>query len=187
VGATASHIHQAPAGVNGNVIVPFTLVGQGASGSAVLTQGQADDLLAGNLYANVHSPTFPGGEIRGQLMKPGQILFVANLSGANEVPPTGSTATGVGSVIFDPATLGIHYQLQETVTGATAAHIHQAPAGVNGAVIVPFTLVGQGASGNATLTAGQASDLQTAGLYMNVHSATFPGGEIRGQLLHPVP
>jgi hypothetical protein len=56
---------------------------------------------------------------------------------------------------------------------------------VNGGVIVGFTLVGQGASGTATLSAGQAADLATAGLYMNVHSATYPGGEIRGVLLRP--
>ena len=186
VGASAGHIHQAPAGTNGAVIVPFTLVGQGASGTAVLTQAQADDLVAGNLYTNVHSPTFPGGEIRGQLMKPGELLFVANLNQANEVPtPTGSSATGVGSVIFNPATNGIKYRLQHGVSGATAAHIHQAPAGVNGPVIVPFTLIGLGASGTATLTADQATALQTAGCYMNVHSGAFPGGEIRGQLLPP--
>jgi ABC-type sulfate transport system substrate-binding protein len=185
VGATASHIHEAPAGTNGAVIVPFTLVGQGASGSAVLTQAQADDLLAGNLYANVHSPTFPGGEIRGQIMKPGRILFVANLNQANDVNPSGSAATGTGSVIFDPATNNIIYQLQHTVVNATAAHIHQAPAGVDGPVIVPFTLVGLGASGTATLSADQATALQTAGCYMNVHSAAFPVGEIRGQLLRP--
>jgi len=184
-GATASHIHEAPAGVNGPVIVPFTLVGQGASGSAVLTQAQANDLLAGNLYMNVHSPTFPGGEIRGQIMKPGQILFVASLAGTNEVPPNASTAIGTGSVIFDPGTLVIMYQLQHTVVGATAAHIHQAAIGVSGPVIVPFTLVGQGASGTATLTFAQSVALQNAGLYMNVHSPTFPAGEIRGQLLRP--
>jgi hypothetical protein len=185
VGATASHIHQKAPGLNGPVIVPFTLVGQTASGSAVLTAGQAADLLAGNLYTNVHSPTFPGGEIRGQILRPGQILFVATLTGAQQTTPNASTATGTGSVIFDPATNNISYQLVETVVNATAAHIHQAPAGVDGPVIIPFTLVGQGASGTATLTAGQATDLQAAGLYMNVHSAAFPVGEIRGQLLRP--
>jgi hypothetical protein len=118
-------------------------------------------------------------------MRPGNILFVANLTGAQEVGPTGSTATGVGSVIFDPATNGIIYRLQSNVVGATAAHIHQAPIGVSGPVIVPFTLVGSVASGTATLTADQATALQAAGLYMNVHSPTFPSGEIRGQLLLP--
>jgi hypothetical protein len=185
VGASAGHIHQAMAGTNGSVIVPFTLVGQGASGSATLTEDQAADLLAGNLYTNIHSPTFPGGEVRGQIMKPGQILFVAQLSGAQEVGPNSSTATGTGSVIFDPATLGITYKMQHTVVDAVAGHIHQAPVGVNGPVIVPFTLVGQGASGTATLTADQATALQAAGLYMNIHSNAFPGGEIRGVLLRP--
>ena len=185
VGASAGHIHQAPALTNGPVIVPFTLVGQGTSGSEVLTAGEAADLQAGNLYTNIHSPTFPGGEIRGQILRPGQILFFSRLSEAQEPSPTGSTATGKGSVIFDPATLGITYQLVHTVVGATAGHIHQAPVGVNGAVIVPFTLVGQGASGSATLTAPQAAALQSLGCYMNVHSAAFPGGEIRGVLFQP--
>jgi hypothetical protein len=115
----------------------------------------------------------------------GTLCFVAHLTQAEEVPPTGSTATGSGVFVYDPGTRTITYQVQETVVGATAAHIHQAPAGTNGAVIVPFTLVGLGASGTATLTAPQAAALQTAGCYMNVHSAAFPGGEIRGQLLLP--
>jgi hypothetical protein len=185
VSASAGHIHQAPPGINGSIIVPFTLVGQGASGSQVLTAGQAADLLVGNLYANIHSPTFPGGEVRGQILRAGHILFVANLNEAQEVGPTGSTATGTGSVIFDPATNDIIYRVQHTVVGAVAGHIHQAPVGMNGPVIVPFTLVGQGASGTATLAADQATALKALGLYMNIHSPTFPNGEIRGVLHLP--
>jgi CHRD domain len=184
VGAILGHIHQAPAGINGSVIVPFTLAGQGATGSQVLTQPQADDLLAGNLYANIHSSTFMGGEIRGQIMRPGEILFVANLTGAQEVGPTGSGATGTGSVIFDPTTNGIKYRLKHDVVNQIAAHIHQAPAGMNGGVIVPFPL-GLVVSGTFTLNAAQATALQTAGCYMNVHSMAFMNGEIRGQLLPP--
>jgi ABC-type sulfate transport system substrate-binding protein len=185
VNASAGHIHQQAPGINGSIIVPFTLVGQGATGEAVLTVGQAADLQAGNLYTNIHSPTFPGGEVRGQILRPGHILYVATLNEAQEVGPTGSTATGTGSVIWDPATNNIIYRVVHTVVNPTAGHIHQAPVGVIGGVIVPFTLVGQGANGTATLTAGQATALQSAGLYMNIHSAAFPGGEIRGVLLIP--
>jgi hypothetical protein len=181
VGASAGHIHQQSPGVNGGVIVPFTLVGQGTSGSAVLTVAQADALAAGNLYTNIHSPTYPGGEVRGQILRPGEILFVANLNQAQEVPPTGSTATGVGSVIYDPATDGIRWQLTHNVPDTTAAHIHEGAAGVNGNPIITLT----GTSGTATLTSTQASGLLNAGLYMNIHSIWHPGGDIRGQLVRP--
>src|SRR6185369_7010948 len=99
----------------------------------------------------------------------GLLCFVSSLSGAEEVPAHATSASGSGVVVFDPATRGITYQLRETVSGASAAHIHQAPAGTNGSVIVPFTLVGGGASGSATLTQAQADDLVAGNLYMNVH------------------
>ena len=91
----------------------------------------------------------------------------------------------MGSVIFDPATANIIYRVQHTVVNPSVGHIHQAPVGTNGPVIVPFTLVGQGASGTATLTGTQAADLLVSGLYMNIHSPTFPAGEIRGPLVRP--
>src|SRR5262249_21725166 len=115
----------------------------------------------------------------------GMLCFLASLSGAQEVPPNASTATGSGVFVFDPSTRTINYQLQHTVVGASAGHIHQAPPGINGMVIVPFTLVGQGASGSAVLTQPQADDLQIGNLYANVHSSMFGGGEIRGQILRP--
>ena len=39
-------------------------------GSATLTDAQAADLLAGLYYVNIHTDAYPGGEIRGQLVKP---------------------------------------------------------------------------------------------------------------------
>jgi hypothetical protein len=83
--AAASHIHVGGAGVNGNIIVPFSAAavqtGQVASGTidlnAPISNGQStitgDSLLflldRGLAYTNVHTPAHPGGEIRGQIIK----------------------------------------------------------------------------------------------------------------------
>jgi len=83
--AAASHIHVGDAGVNGNIIVPFSAAavrtGEVASGIIDLTlpisNGQStitgDSLLflldRGLAYTNVHTPAHPGGEVRGQIIK----------------------------------------------------------------------------------------------------------------------
>jgi hypothetical protein len=68
VQATAAHIH-GPAAKNANagVLIPLAINDNTLTGSATLTDAQIADLKAGLWYANVHSATFPGGEIRGQL------------------------------------------------------------------------------------------------------------------------
>lgn len=77
--STNAHIHgPAPVGVNAGItlqlIGPFGSTSGPLSGSGVLaragftTQQLIDEMLAGNMYVNVHSTQFPGGEIRGQLI-----------------------------------------------------------------------------------------------------------------------
>jgi hypothetical protein len=111
--------------------------------------------------------------------------FKASLSGAAEVPPVTSTATGNAVVTFDTATKQITYTV--TYSGlsgdATAAHIHcGAAAGANAGVAVPFPSTKSPISGTATLTDAQAADLEAGKCYVNVHTAANKGGEIRGQL-----
>jgi len=68
--ATASHIHEGAAGSNGPVIVPFTKTGDNtfaAPDGAKLTEAQYAAYKAGNLYVNVHSDAYKGGEVRGQI------------------------------------------------------------------------------------------------------------------------
>lgn len=69
---TMAHVHQAPPGVNGPVLIPLTLTPLGTTfGSGhfggVITEAQALAILSGDTYVNVHTTAYPGGEIRGQL------------------------------------------------------------------------------------------------------------------------
>ena len=68
---------------------------------------------------------------------------------------------------------------------ATAAHIHQAAAGVSGPVIVPLAETSPGVwsvPAGITLTEAQVDALNAGGLYFNAHTVINPGGEIRGQI-----
>jgi len=67
---TAAHFHAAEAGRNGAVAVPIMGADDGSfEGSATLTDTQAEDLMAGRWYVNIHTTTHKAGEIRGQMTK----------------------------------------------------------------------------------------------------------------------
>ena len=69
VNGMMAHIHQGAKGTNGPVIIPLTKSGDTYSvpDGRKLSQAQMDALKAGNLYVNVHSDKYKGGEIRAQL------------------------------------------------------------------------------------------------------------------------
>jgi hypothetical protein len=110
-------------------------------------------------------------------------LLTATLSGSAEVPANPSASTGNVSGTFNEETKML--MLNITYTGFTpvAWHIHKAASGTNGGVIfnmgttfsTPFMFM-------QTLDAAQESDLKAGLYYVNLHSATYPNGEIRGQL-----
>jgi CHRD domain len=187
--ATAAHIHTGVAGTNGGVIVPLTESPAGSGNwivptGQVLTQAQADALLAGGLYFNAHTTANPGGDIRGQI---GRTVFAVNMSPSQEVPSNASTATGKGLLVLDPVTKKFTASITVTGMTATAAHIHTGFAGTNGGVIFPFTETAPGsgvlvAAADASMTDAQIVALNAGGLYFNAHSAAYPGGEVRGQI-----
>ena len=105
------------------------------------------------------------------------------LSGANEVPPVTTSANGDGAIsIADDGT--VSGSVTTKGVQGTAAHIHMGGAGNNGPVIVPFTKEGDTykAPAGAKLNADQLKAFKGGDLYVNVHSAANPNGEIRGQL-----
>ena len=113
-------------------------------------------------------------------------------SGANEVPANASPGTASGILTVNDTTGEISWNfayadLQGTIT---AMHIHNAPAGANGGVVV-----GLGIAGGAGTLSDSTTDLTQAGninadptnYYVNIHSNVYPGGELRAQLPVPEP
>jgi len=138
------------------------------------------------------------------------ITYTAIMNGANEVPPTGSSATGLTTLTLNGDSLSVVVTFAGLTGGpASAAHIHCCvPVGTNAGVAVPFTNFPSATSGMYTNTfdltlastytaafvtaeGGTAAAAEAAlieGLnsfqtYSNIHNATFPGGEIRGEII----
>ncbi len=118
------------------------------------------------------------------------LVYEAFLMGGNETPPNGSPATGFGTLTLNAAMNQAMIELTWSglTAPATAAHIHGPGApGVSAPVIIPFSPFPNATSGIFTatvaITAQQLIWLQDGLLYMNIHDANFPAGEIRGQLV----
>ena len=190
--AVAAHIHEAPPGIAGGIVFPF------ASPFAIdatwdLSLEEAIKLLAGQNYVNVHTPAFPNGEIRGQLLPRQSSESVQTvtfpLTGAQEVPPVATDDSGVCVVVFDQTVFGINAEgtldvfCAHDVENPVAAHIHESPRGVAGGIVIPFAdpqspIVAE----DLDLDVSLISALVQGNLYVNVHTAANPNGHIRGQI-----
>lgn len=109
------------------------------------------------------------------------IQFTASMDGAQA--GTGSTATGSCTGTLNAAQTSFSIMCTHNVVGANMAHIHQGAPGVSGGIVFPFASGASPLNGTFATTPSQASTLIAGGYYVNVHSGTFIGGEIRGQVL----
>lgn len=189
--AVAAHIHIGPPDVAGPIVFPFD---DPNDIDAVwdLTTDQAIRLLAGGYYVNVHSPSFPDGEIRGQLQSRqtaqlGVEVLSFTLTGDQEVPPVTTADSGVCVASFELAGLPEQGELDlfctHDVEDAIAAHIHLGAPGVAGPIVVPLgdptsPIIVEDIELDPALTEALRDGL----LYVNVHTPANPGGEIRGQM-----
>ena len=127
---------------------------------------------------------------------PAVTAFGGPLTGAQEVPPVATAATGEGTAVISPDGSTITYIVMYSgLSGpVTAAHIHTGAAGVAGGVILPLvagpspmvgtlTAANFTASGAITTFAQAVAALQAGTTYFNVHTAANPAGEIRGQIV----
>ena len=105
------------------------------------------------------------------------------LAGDNEVPPVKTAAGGSGTITV-AADKSVSGSVTTTGVAGTMAHIHEAAAGKNGGVIIPLKQQGDQwvVPEGAKLTDTQFEAFKAGNLYVNVHSAANPGGEVRAQI-----
>ncbi|GAB4238513.1 MAG: hypothetical protein Kow00109_12960 [Acidobacteriota bacterium] len=112
-------------------------------------------------------------------------VYDIRLSGAQQVPQNDSTATGRCLAGVSPDLGAMAVVCWHNVQNAQAAHIHRGAPDEIGPVVFPFDSVDSPFKGVFSLTAQDLADLQAGMFYVNIHSADFPGGEIRGQIGPP--
>lgn len=194
---TAMHVHEAPRGEDGppriTLPVPYTEDVRGSDDRCI--DGIEPDLLQdieddpGSFYVNVHTEEQPDGAIRGQLATEEEVL-VTTLSGDAEVPgPGDDDGAGVARlsstseddiVCFFLAVLGTEE--------VTAAHVHDGTRDESGPVVIPLrapdeTGVAGGCIGDLDPTVVAAIVETPSDFYVNAHTADFPDGAVRGQLV----
>lgn len=134
----------------------------------------------------------------------GAVILRANLSGNQEVPPVDSDTSGTAKFRINPNSDEIDFQLKVKngvdLLAVAGAHIHCAPAGMNGPVVaflaqpvaggVDGKLKVSGSIGDTNIinnacgaTVDELVDSMEAGqAYVNVHSSANPSGDVRGQI-----
>lgn len=185
---TAAHIHNGPIGVGGPVVVGLSSGVTGAYAGdldfAALPADFLQKLEDNQLYVNVHTSANPGGEIRGQLRSLGPITFEATLNGDQETPPVATSAIGTAVAVLSPNMDSLTYYVSATGLTPTAAHFHTGAPGVGGSVAVGLTasLAPNFYTAKIPVNSTFINNLLNGDIYVNIHTAANPGGEIRGQM-----
>lgn len=113
--------------------------------------------------------------------------YSASLSGAQEVPGPGDPdGSGTAEVTIVDAIDNVCYEINVAgISPATAAHIHRGAQGVAGPPVVTLEAPTDGETQGCTQAPEAVADeieANPAGFYVNVHTADFPNGAVRGQL-----
>jgi hypothetical protein len=163
-------------------------------------------MKTGKLFFGAATATITAALLASAVLAFGNRTHVAHLSGGEEVPPAQTRGQGQAIFQIDPDGTSISYKLiVANIQNVTMAHIHLAPAGVNGPVVtwlypdappaqlIPGRVNGVLAEGVITefdlvgpLAGATLEDLiealRSGNAYVNVHTSQYPGGEIRGQI-----
>lgn len=108
----------------------------------------------------------------------------ASLTGADQIPEVATSASGNATINVGPDK-SVTGSITTSAIAGTAAHIHIGKVGENGPVIITLTKTGDdlwSVRAGVVLTDSQIESYKSGQLYIDVHSAAHPSGEIRGQI-----
>jgi hypothetical protein len=174
---------------------PFTFPSGKHTATGTLEGLTAENIQAfatGLVAARVSTTDNPGGEVLGWIEPFANAA--ATLRPITEVPPVqASDGSGQMEIILSVPTRALYYNLTwSDLSGrATAAHFHKGAFGVAGDPVQGITVPVEDVNSNSAtgawtgLTDQQMADIIAGNYYVNVHTAMYPNGEIRGQI-YPV-
>ena len=169
------------------------------NGTVTLSEADEALLLAGNMYVDGESLVDAGQRLaaltRGAIIRqpstpvpvPGpQVALTAQVNGSQVVPPTSSARAGIINALYDKDTNVLTYwSLISLPSSSPVVHLHRAAPGTNGPIIatlpsnsgfLPF-------EGKASILEADEAALLSGDTYIDVHSAEFPNGEVRGAVV----
>jgi hypothetical protein len=201
-----AHLHLGMAGQNGPVAFPLNINFDNAALTAgsflaaentfMLSNEQIMALMNRGIYVNIHSITFGGGELRGQILPAADTYYSASLLGSNEVPSIMTSASGAlqleltgNTLVVTGAFANLEGDFDASIAGG--AHLHIGNVAANGAVSILLNATVDGdlrsgtfeaANNTFTITEEQRLALEQRQVYANLHTTAFPSGELRGQI-----
>ena len=116
-------------------------------------------------------------------------VFMALANGSEEVPAVATPGTAVGRLVLSADKLQLIYEVRASglTSEIRAMHLHTGVRGQAGNVVVPLATPVRGqAVGCVAMTPELADMMANQGLYLNIHTANNPAGEVRGQVI-PLP
>ncbi len=196
-----AHLHKGIAGTNGGLLVDLSSM-ISANGRALYGVVEIDDSIksvfqnyvkTGMVYLNIHTMANPNGEVRGQIKYDQNLRFDARIDTTQITGNLNTISSAIGAAKFS---LNLtydtlkYYIVASNLTGPiAAAHIHNAEPNMDGGVVYEFPTTafnGNVISGAWTksngLTENLISQLLYGNLYVAIHTAENPAGELRGQI-----
>ncbi|HEX6199928.1 MAG TPA: CHRD domain-containing protein, partial [Thermoanaerobaculia bacterium] len=190
-GATLMHVHQGAVGVNGPPLFDLGDTTSPVTATwTAMTPGEIADLVAGNLYINIHTAGRPDGEIRGQILLRTVDTVPFTMDGSQVVPPNASAATGTCTADLSNDATGLQIDCIHDAGTADEGHVHQAPFGEVGPILHTFASVASPISELVPVSPEEVAAFAALHLYVELHSPDVPEGDptdgvIRGQIGAP--